>query len=80
MAATTVVAGRGAPAAAAVAPADDATGWLATELTDGLVCTTRTSAFYDYGLTIDAAFAIQAIGGNEATVRQIRRSLRAAHG
>ena len=34
--------------------------------------------FDDYGLTIDTAFAIQAVGGNDGVVRQIRDAMAAA--
>lgn len=49
-----------------------AAGWLATQLTDGVV----TGAWGpDYGLTVDAGLAIADLGGNAALVRQVRSAL-----
>ena len=65
----------GAAPASAVTPAEDATGWLATELEGGLMHNPNFGGFDDYGLTIDTAFSIRAVGGNDAVVRQIRDAM-----
>ena len=74
LAATTLTTVGTAPAHAEV-PAQTAAGWLATELTNGLMHNPNFGGFDDYGLTIDAAFAIDAIGGNGAVIRQVRTAL-----
>lgn len=73
--ATTLTLGTAAPSGAAPAPAENAAGWLATELTNGLMHNPNFGGFDDYGLTIDAGFAFDAIGTNDAVVRQIRTAL-----
>jgi len=59
----------------AQAAADD-TGadWLTRQLTDGLIHNDQFD-FDDYGLTADTAFALKAIGGQRAAVRDVRRAL-----
>ena len=74
LAATTLTTVGTAPAHAEL-PAQTAAGWLATELTNGLMHNPNFGGFDDYGLSIDAAFAIDAIGGNGAVIRQIRTAL-----
>ena len=59
LAATTLTTVAAAPAHAEV-PAQTAAGWLATELTNGLMHNPNFGGFDDYGLTIDAAFASSA--------------------
>ncbi len=75
--AVTTVALAGAAPASAVTPAGDASNWLSGELTNGLIHNPNfvPGGFDDYGLTIDTAFAIQAVGGNEGVVRQIRDAM-----
>jgi hypothetical protein len=65
----------GAAPASAVTPAGDASNWLSGELTNGLIHNPNFGGFDDYGLTIDTAFAIQAVGGNDGVVRQIRDAM-----
>jgi hypothetical protein len=71
--ATSLVAA-GSPAQAA--PADRGAHWLSKQLTDGLVHNTQFD-FDDYGLSIDTAFALKAIGGHRSDVRQVRHALSA---
>lgn len=75
--ATTTLSG---PAAAAVdpAPVEAGSAWLGGELTDGLMHNPNFGGFDDYGLSIDAAFALAAVGGHAATVEQISDAI-AAH-
>lgn len=63
--------------AAQAAPEDRSSSWLTHQLTDGLVHNDQYD-FDDYGLTADTAFALAAVGGERATLRQVRRAL-AAH-
>jgi hypothetical protein len=67
----------GAGGAAQAAPADRGADWLSGQLTNGLI---HNDVFGsdDYGLSADTAFALQAIGGHKAEVRQIRNGV-AAH-
>jgi hypothetical protein len=62
----------GAPAQAA--PADHGADWLSRQLTDGLVHNDQ-FGFDDYGLSIDTAFGLEAIGGHKADVRAVRTAL-----
>jgi hypothetical protein len=64
----------GAGDVAQAAPADRGAGWLAGQPTDGVIVT---SGFPDYGLSIDTAIALQAIGGQKAEVRKIRDAVAA---
>jgi hypothetical protein len=64
----------GASPAQAGAPQDQATRWLAKQLTDGVVHNDD-FGFDDYGLTADVGFALAAIGDHEATVKDIRHAL-----
>jgi hypothetical protein len=60
--------------AATVSPAGQSGDWLAGQLRNGVMHNNQFN-FDDYGLTIDTAFALQAIGGHRAEVRQIRHVL-----
>jgi hypothetical protein len=60
--------------AAQAAPADHAADWLSKQLTNGLIHNDQFD-FDDYGLTIDTAFALKAVGGHGSDVRQIRNAL-----
>jgi hypothetical protein len=64
-----------APTASA-APADDAAGWLASELRGGLMFNDQFD-FDDYGLTADAGFALIEVGGKARKVKQVRQALAA---
>jgi hypothetical protein len=59
----------GAGDAAQAAPAANAAHWLAKQPTHGVIVS---SGFPDYGLSIDTAFSLLAIGGHGADVRKIR--------
>ena len=62
--------------ASAEPPAVNAAQWLASELTNGLYDYPPNPSFGpQYGLSIDAALALDAIGGNAATIAQIRDAL-----
>jgi hypothetical protein len=69
-----------APAASAATdvPATDAaragTGWLATQLTNGVIHN-DTYDFDDLGMTMDIGLSMDEVGGDQALVRQIRSSL-----
>ena len=69
-----------APAASAAtdAPATSAaragTGWLATQLTNGVIHN-DTYDFDDLGMTMDIGLSMDEVGGDQAMVRQIRSSL-----
>jgi hypothetical protein len=65
----------GSPAQAS--PADHGAHWLSNQLTDGLVHNDQFGVD-DYGLSIDTAFALQALGGHATDVRQVRHAM-AAH-
>lgn len=65
-----------AHAAADPAPAADAASWLAGELVDGALQSSFGGP--DWGLSIDAAFAFQEVGGHDAEISSIRDAL-AAH-
>jgi hypothetical protein len=62
----------GSPAQAA--PADRGAHWLSNQLTNGLVHNDQFDAD-DYGLSIDTAFALQAIGGHRPDVRRVRNAM-----
>ncbi|MBS2937284.1 hypothetical protein KDN32_05975 [Nocardioides sp. J2M5] len=69
-----------APAtAAATDPASSAarsgTGWLATQLTDGVIHNPNFGGFDDYGLTVDIALSMDEVGGDQALVRQVRQAM-----
>jgi hypothetical protein len=66
----------GAGGAAQAAPADRGAGWLSGQLTGGLIHNDQFD-IDDYGLSIDTAFALKAIGGHSAEVRKIRGALAA---
>jgi hypothetical protein len=71
--ATSLVAA-GSPAQAA--PTARGAHWLSKQLTGGIVVGHSTLGDYqDYGLSIDTAFALQAIGGHRSDVRQVRHAL-----
>jgi hypothetical protein len=67
----------GAPAQAA--PVGHGAHWLGKQLTHGLVVNNQ-YGLPDDGLTIDTAFALQAVGGHHSQVRQVRRALAAQAG
>jgi hypothetical protein len=67
--AASVVVGGGA---AQAAPADHGADWLSSRLTDGVIVD---NGFPSYGLTIDTAFALKAIGGHRPDLRHIRTAL-----
>lgn len=67
------------PAAAATdvpapAAARAGTGWLATQLTDGVIHNTQYD-FDDLGLTLDIGLSMDEVGGDQALVRQIRQAM-----
>lgn len=68
-----------APSGAATAPASagatSATGWLATQLTDGVVFNPAFGGYEDYGLTVDIGLSMDVVGGDRALVRQIREAM-----
>ncbi|GAB2881406.1 prenyltransferase/squalene oxidase repeat-containing protein [Nocardioides pacificus] len=53
------------------APAQAGAGWLVGQLTDGLIHSRQYEGFVDYGLSIDTALALDAVGGHDATVQEI---------
>lgn len=59
-------------------PAASAGDWLTGQLTSGLLHNNNFGGFDDYGLSIDAALALAALGGHDATVRDISDAV-AAH-
>ena len=74
--ATTVLA---PPATAATdvpapAPARTGVGWLATQLTDGVIHN-DTYDFDDLGLTLDIGLSMDEVGGDQALVRQLRAAM-----
>ena len=54
---------------AQAAPADRGVRWLADQLENGVLVS---GGFPSYGLSIDTAFALRAVGGHRSDVRQIR--------
>ena len=80
LAATTLAPSLLAPAAQAATdvPATSAaragTGWLATQLTSGIVHNDQFD-FDDYGLTVDIGISMDEVGGDQALVRQIRQAV-----
>ncbi len=62
-------AGETAPAAAR-----SGTGWLATQLTDGVIHN-DTYDFDDLGMTLDIGLSMGEVGGDEALVRQLRSAM-----
>lgn len=64
-----------APADPASSAARSATGWLATQLTDGVIRNPNFGGFDDYGLTVDIALSMDEVGGDQALVRQIRQAM-----
>lgn len=63
--------------AAQAAPADHSAHWLSDQLTDGLIHNPNFGGFDDYGLSIDTALALQAIGGHGSDVRDVRNAMSA---
>lgn len=58
----------------APAPARAGTGWLATQLTDGVIY----NALYDFedlGMTLDIGLSMDEVGGDQALVRQLRSAM-----
>jgi hypothetical protein len=60
------------------APANQAADWLADELVGGLMHNNNFGGFDDYGLTLDAGFALQQVGGHASDVQDIKDAM-AAH-
>ena len=58
----------------ATSAARASTGWLATQLTSGIVHNDQ-FAFDDYGLTVDIGISMDEVGGDQALVRQIRQAV-----
>ena len=56
------------------APARAATGWLATQLTDGVIHNGAYD-FDDLGMTMDIGLSMDEVGGDQALLRQLRSSL-----
>lgn len=54
--------------------------WLAGQLTNGLMHNPNYGGFDDYGLSIDAGFALEAVGGHAGDVADISTALAAAIG
>ena len=52
------------------------TGWLATQLTNGVIHN-DTYDFDDLGMTMDIGLSMDEVGGDQAMVRQIRSALSA---
>lgn len=77
------VAGPGQHASAAATastdpqPAAAAADWLAAQLRDGLIHDDR-SGFDNYGLTVEVAYALRAVGGHDAEIGEISSALQAA--
>lgn len=68
-----------APANAGDTPREENAGnWLVGQLTSGLVHSDQFGGYDDYGLSIDVAFGLRAIGGYSATVNEINTAV-AAH-
>jgi len=65
-----------AQAAPDPAPAAASAGWLAGQLTDGVLHNDQYD-FDDYGLSIDAALALHAVGGQDAAVQAVSDRLAA---
>ena len=57
------------------APARAATGWLATQLTDGVIHNPNFGGFDDLGLTLDIGLSMDEVGGDQALVRQLRSAM-----
>jgi hypothetical protein len=55
-------------------PAQQGADWLSGQLTHGLIHNGQ-FGFDDYGLTVDTAFALDAVGGHDAAVTRIRKAL-----
>ena len=56
------------------APARAATGWLATQLTDGVI-RNDSFDFDDLGMTLDLGLSMDEVGGDQALVRQLRSAM-----
>ena len=56
------------------APARAGTGWLATQLTDGVIHNDAYD-FDDLGMTLDIGLSMDEVGGDPALVRQLRSAL-----
>ena len=59
----------------APAPARASVGWLATQLTDGVIHNPNYGGFDDLGLTLDIGLSMDGVGGDQALVRQIRQAM-----
>ncbi|GEP36806.1 hypothetical protein NPS01_04690 [Nocardioides psychrotolerans] len=68
-----------APSYAAEDPAPVTAGaaWLETQLTDGLVFNPNFGGFDDYGLSIDVALGLDAIGGHDPAVQAVTDAIAA---
>ena len=58
-------------------PASQAAAWLGGQLEDGLMHNPNFGGFDDYGLSIDAAFALAVAGGNASRVQSISDAIEA---
>jgi hypothetical protein len=58
-------------------PAAQAANWLEGELADGLMHNPTFGGFDDYGLSIDTALALAAVGGHAAAVQQVADAIAA---
>ncbi len=50
-------------------------GWLATQLTNGVIRNPNFGGFDDFGLTLDIGLSMDEVGGDQALVRQIRTAM-----
>lgn len=70
-------AAQAAPSAGDPAPANAGAGWLAGQLTNGLMHYDQFGGYDDYGLSIDAGTALAAVGGQDPAVQSIKDGLTA---
>src|SRR3954454_18163831 len=75
LAATLVATAVPAHAVSTTSPAGQGAGWLAGQLNAQGLIHNRQFGFDDYGLTIDTALALDAIGGHQKDVVRARRAL-----
>ncbi len=59
------------------APVAGSAAWLESQLTDGLAFNPNFGGFDDYGLSIDIALGLDAVGGHDATVQQVTDAIAA---
>lgn len=75
LAASLVAGASPAQAVSPTSPAGHGAGWLAGQLNARHLIHNGQFDFDDYGLTIDTAFALDAIGGHQTDVAQVRKAL-----